>query len=65
MSEVMASTNTKQVLSRLRRMAASDKNKEYLDQLYYAMGNIYLLKRDTLNAISLTRKAIQSQHATV
>ena len=40
MSEVMASTNTKQVLSRLRRMAASDKNKEYLDQLYYAMGNI-------------------------
>jgi hypothetical protein len=37
MSEVMASTNTKQVLSRLRRMAASDKNKEYLDQLYYAM----------------------------
>ena len=56
MSEVMASTNTKQVLSRLRRMAASDKNKEYLDQLYYAMGNIYLLKRDTLNAISSYEK---------
>ena len=56
MSEVMASSNTRQVISRLKRMAASDKNKEYLDQLYYAMGNIYLLKRDTVNAISAYEK---------
>lgn len=56
MSEVMASSNTRQVISRLKRMAASDKNKEYLDQLYYAMGNIYLLKGDTVNAISAYEK---------
>ena len=30
------------MVSRLKRMVASDKNKEYLDQVYYAMGNIYL-----------------------
>ncbi len=33
-------------------MVASDKNKEYLDQVYYAMGNIYLTNKDTTNAIA-------------
>ena len=33
-------------------MAASDKNKDYLDQVYYAIGNIYMARRDTANAIS-------------
>ncbi len=51
MSEVMASENSKQVIGRLKRMAASDKNKEYLDQVYYAIGNIYLAQRDTMQAI--------------
>ena len=52
MSEVMAHTNAKQMVSKLKRMAASDKNKEYLDQVYYAIGNIYLAQHDTLQAIS-------------
>ena len=51
MTEVMASTNSKKMISRLKRMAASDNNKEYLDQVYYAIGNIYLSQRDTLHAI--------------
>lgn len=51
MTEVMAATNSKKMISRLKRMAASDNNKEYLDQVYYAIGNIYLSKRDTLHAI--------------
>ena len=32
-------------------MAASDKNKEYQDQVYYAIGNIHLAQKDTLRAI--------------
>ena len=32
-------------------MAKSQKNKDYLDQVYYALGNIYLNREDTLNAI--------------
>ena len=52
MSEVMAADNSKQVIGKLKRMAASDKNKEYLDQVYYAIGNIYLAQRDTMQAIS-------------
>ena len=56
LSEVMAKDNAKQMISKLKRMAASDKNKEYLDQVYYAMGNIYLNEKDTLHAISAYEK---------
>ncbi len=50
-TEVMAGGRSKQMISRLKRMARSDNNKDYLDQVYYAMGNIYLLQADTANAI--------------
>lgn len=41
----------KRMIAKLRRMARSDNNKEYLDQVYYAMGNIYLTQNDTARAI--------------
>lgn len=40
------------MIRRLRSMARADKNKDYLDQVYYAMGNIYLARRDTTAAIT-------------
>lgn len=51
-TEVMAGGRSRQMIKRLRRMARSDKNKDYLDQVYYAIGNIYLAGHDTLNAIA-------------
>ena len=51
-TEVMASGNARSMISRLRRMASNDNNKEYLDQVYYAMGNIHLTQKDTLKAIA-------------
>lgn len=51
-TEVMSGGQWKKMVSRLKRMAASDKNKEYLDQVYYAIGNIYLAQNDTAKAIS-------------
>jgi len=53
-TEVVAqghSAMAKKMISRLRRMARSDNNKDYLDQVYYAIGNIYLSQNDTVNAI--------------
>ena len=50
-TEVMADTRSDRMVSKLRRMARSDKNKDYLDQVYYAIGNIYLARRDTMHAI--------------
>ena len=52
MTEVMAGRQSKKMIKRLRRMAASDNNKDYLDQVYYAIGNIYLNQKDTSNAIA-------------
>ena len=51
MTEVMAKGQSKKMIGKLRRMARSDNNKEYLDQIYYAIGNIYLAENDTTNAI--------------
>lgn len=56
MTEVMAKNNAKKMIGRLKRMAISDKNAEYLDQVYYAIGNIYLAEKDTANAISAYEK---------
>ncbi|MCR5131639.1 MAG: DUF4097 family beta strand repeat-containing protein [Prevotella sp.] len=56
MTEVMAAGQAKKMISRLKRMAASDKNKDYLDQVYYAIGNIYLAQRDTAHAIGAYEK---------
>ncbi len=56
-TEVMAEgKNGKKMILRLKRMARSEKNKEYLDQVYYAMGNIYLNQSDTLKAIGAYEK---------
>ena len=55
-TEVMAEGNGKQMISRLKRMAIDDNNAEYLDQVYYAMGNIYLMQKDTLQAIAAYEK---------
>lgn len=56
MSEVMAGTQSKKMIRQLKRMAASDNNKDYLDQVYYAIGNIYMLQKDTTNAIAAYEK---------
>ena len=52
MTEVMARGQSKKMVSKLRQMAANDNNKNYLDQIYYAMGNIHLAERDTMKAIA-------------
>ncbi len=59
MTEVLAKDNSKKMIGKLKRMAASDNNKEYLDQIYYAIGNIYLNQKDTLQAISAYEKGNQ------
>ena len=50
-TEVLPTMDHQRKIKKLRRMAASDNNKDYLDQVYYAIGNVYLTQKDTLNAI--------------
>ena len=55
-TEVMSKGHSRQMISRLKHMASDDNNKDYLDQVYYAIGNIYLAERDTLRAIAAYEK---------
>ena len=58
-TEVMSSTNYKSMIKKLQRMAKSDKNKDYLDQVYYAIGNIWLSAGDTLKCIGAYEKGAE------
>ena len=50
-TEVASDKESARTIKRLKAMARSPKNKDYLDQVYYAIGNMYLTKNDTLEAI--------------
>ena len=49
--ETATDENHKKILRKLKIMAKSPKNKEYLSQINYAIGNIYMSQRDTVEAI--------------
>lgn len=49
-SEVYTGSNIEPEVKALRRMTRYDRNKEYLDQIYYAIGNLYLSRGDTVRA---------------
>lgn len=50
-TEVFTGNNYQHVIKMLRNMVRNEKNKDMLDQVYYALGNIYLNRLDTANAI--------------
>lgn len=50
-SEVYQGNNIEPEVKALKRLTRYDRNKEYLDQVYYAIGNLYLTRKDTTNAI--------------
>ena len=50
-SAVFQGDNIKSEVNSLKAMTRYDRNKEYLDQIYYAIGNLYLSRNDTVNAI--------------
>ncbi len=58
-SEVASKGQSKKMIRRLQRMTKSDKNKEYLDQVYYAIGNIYLSVDDTTHCIGAYETGVE------
>ena len=49
-SEVYTGSNIRGEVNALKAMARYERNKEYLDQIYYAIGNLYLSRGDTAEA---------------
>lgn len=58
-SAVYEGTNIASEVKALKRMTRYDRNKEYLDQIYFAIGNLYLSHGDTLTAIENYRLAAE------
>jgi hypothetical protein len=50
-TEVFPGGDINKMSKKLQKMTKSSKNKEYLDQIYYAMGNIYMTVPDTVKAV--------------
>lgn len=59
-TETMAQNgNMRKIMKKLRRMERDQNNKESLDQVYYAMGNIYLMRGDTVTALDLYNEGVE------
>ena len=53
-TETMAqNSSVSKIMRKLKRMERDPANKESLDQVYYAMGNIHLMRGDTVTALRL------------
>lgn len=50
-TEVFPGDNPAKPLKKLKRLSRSGKNKDHLDQIHYAMGNLYLAAKDTAKAL--------------
>lgn len=50
-TEVMAKGQGKSMIGKLKHMARDQRNVDYQDRIYYALGNIFLAQRDTGRAI--------------
>ena len=58
-SAVYTGNNIENEARALKRMTRFDRNKEYLDQIYYALGNLYLSRKDTAQAMSNYALAVE------
>lgn len=56
-SEVYSGKDVKPEVKSLMRLAKLGRNKKYLDQIHYAIGNLYLSRGDTVRAIDHYRTA--------
>lgn len=59
-TETMAQDgNLNSIMKKLRKMERDHNNKDVLDRVYYAMGNVYLLRQDTVKALELYNTGIE------
>lgn len=58
-SEVFVGNDIRKQVNSLRAMTRYERNREYLDQIYYAIGNLYLSRKDTSEAIKNYSLAVE------
>lgn len=58
-TEVLSKGDAQKMMKKLKRMAKSNKNVEYLDQVYYALGNITLAQGDSTGALGYYKAGVE------
>ena len=58
-TETISGATAPKMMKALKRMAKNPNNKNYLDQVHYAMGNICLAQNDTIGAITQYEKGVE------
>ncbi|MCH5227290.1 MAG: tetratricopeptide repeat protein [Muribaculaceae bacterium] len=58
-SEVFSGNDIRKEVNSLRTLTRYARNNEFLDQIYYAIGNLYLSSKDTLQAIKNYNLAVE------
>ncbi|MDP4281207.1 MAG: hypothetical protein Q8867_03570 [Bacteroidota bacterium] len=46
------------IISKLKKMIRDDKNKDYLDQVYFALANVYIKEKDTISGVMYLQKSV-------
>ena len=59
MTEAMSKGRSKQMVRKLTAMSKNPKNKDYLDRVFYAIGNIHLANGDTMRAIAAYKDGVE------
>jgi len=59
-TEVYPDSNPEKPLKKITGLSRSSKNSQYLDQIYYAMGNLYFAARDTAKAIESLQQSLNN-----
>ena len=57
-TECLTNQSKKGILRKLNKMARSSKNNSYLSQIYYAIGNVHLNDKDTIEAVKAYEKGL-------
>lgn len=58
-SEVFVGNDIRKQVNGLKAMTRYERNREYLDQIYYAIGNLYLSRKDTAEAVKNYTLAVE------
>jgi len=62
-TEVFPGGDVNKISKKLNRMTKSSKNEDYLDQIYYALGNVYMTVPDTVKAIQSYESGVEKSTA--
>jgi len=62
-TEVYPGRDLNKMSKQLKSMTKSSKNKDYLDQVYYALGNVYMMIPDTAKAVESYKSGVEKSTA--